>query len=131
MAPLDALLAATVLAHLVISVLHGRAHTAARVDLSAPAFAFVLTVILAAPIVGLLLRWWSARTGAWVIAAALLGSFVFGVVNHFAIEGTDHVSHVAEPWRATFAITAALLAATEALGSGLAVWSAVRSRRTA
>jgi hypothetical protein len=51
----------------------------------------------------------------------MAGSHVFGLVNHFVLGSPDHVAHVAPQWRPLFATTAALLAVTEALGSGLAI----------
>ena len=48
-------------------------------------------------------------------------SFVFGVVNHFVRSSPDHVAHVAPSWQPVFAVTAVLLAVTEALGSGVAL----------
>jgi len=59
--------------------------------------------------------------GAGLIAATMAGSFVFGVVNHFVVAGPDHVVHVVPQWRPLFAMTAVMLAVTEALGSGLAL----------
>ena len=50
----------------------------------------------------------------------MAAAFVFGCVNHFALAGPDHVSHVAESWRPLFTTTAVLLAAIEALASALA-----------
>jgi hypothetical protein len=91
---------------------------------------FVWVVILAGPLAGLLVwRWLDACAGAWIVAVALAASFVFGLINHFLIAGADHVAHVAEGWRAMFTVTAVLLAVTEALGSAVAIWSAVHARR--
>jgi hypothetical protein len=127
----DGALAAIVLAHLAISVLHGRAHSGARVPLSAAATLFVYIVILAGPVVGLVASRWRPVVGAWTVAASLGGALVFGLINHFIIAGPDHVDHVAAAWRPLFGITAALLAATEAAGTAIGVWSATRrARRT-
>jgi hypothetical protein len=63
----------------------------------------------------------AARIGSSVIAITMAGAFVFGCVNHFVLAGPDHVSQVAEQWRAMFATTAALLAALEALAATLAI----------
>jgi hypothetical protein len=90
---------------------------------------FVFTVILAGPICGLIVqRLMLPRGGAWVIAATLAAALVFGLTNHFLIPGVDHVSHVAEPWRMLFGVTAALLVATELFGSAVAVWCATKVR---
>jgi hypothetical protein len=113
-------LMATVLAHLVISMVHGVAHTQAQVPLSLAANLFVYIVILAGPLIGLALTWRAPRLGAWVIALTMAGSLVFGIVNHFIVTSPDHVAHVDPQWRPLFATTAVLLALTEALGAVLA-----------
>jgi hypothetical protein len=113
-------LTATVLAHLVVSMVHGVAHTQANVPLSLAANLFVYIVILAAPLIGLALTWWTPRLGGWLIALSMAGSLVFGLVNHFVLTSPDHVAHVDPQWRSLFATTAVLLAVTEALGVVLA-----------
>jgi len=110
-----------VLAHLVISIVHGAAHSNAQVPLSPAANLFVFVVILAGPLVGLALLWRFPAIGAWVIASTMAASLVFGVLNHFVFASPDHVAHVDPQWRTLFAATALLLALTEGLGSGLAI----------
>src|SRR3954470_21153453 len=80
-------LTAAVLSHLVISLAHGWAHAEANVPLSRSANLFVFTVILAAPLAGLVISWPARRIGAWLIAIAMAGAFVFGLVNHFVFAG--------------------------------------------
>jgi hypothetical protein len=121
-------LIAAVLVHLFISFVHGLAHARAQVPLSSAANLFVYIVILAGPVIGLALAWPAQRLGAWLIAVAMAGSLVFGLVNHFGLPGPDHVAHVDPQWRLLFATTAALLAITEALGSSLAI-RAIRERQ--
>ena len=110
-----------VVAHLVISIAHVTAHTRANVPLGTDAKLFVFLVILAGPFVGLALMWASTRTGAWVVAATMAGSLVFGILNHFVFVSPDHVSHVDPQWQPLFATTAILLAATEGLSAVLAL----------
>jgi hypothetical protein len=81
---------------------------------------FVAVVILAGPLIGLALCRVTVRIGYATIALTLTAACLFGVVNHFARAGTDHVSHVALAWRPLFAWTAAILAALEAGGAVLA-----------
>lgn len=121
-------LTGVVLAHLVISMVHGTAHAKAQVPLSPAANAFVFSVILAGPLVGLGLTWPSQRLGAWLIALTMAGSLIFGFVNHFVLSSPDHVAHVDPHWRPLFTTTAVLLAVTEALGLFLAV-QFLRARR--
>lgn len=117
-------LAAVVLAHFMVAIIHGVTHAGAHVLLSTAATLYVLVIILAGPLIGLALMTSVQRIGSWVIAAALAGSLVFGVVNHFVYRCPDHVAYVDPHWRPLFATTAALLALTEALGCGLAIRSA-------
>ena len=114
-------LAATVVAHLVISIVHGWAHAGALVPLSRAANLFVFIVILAGPVIGLALTWPAEQLGSWLIATAMAASLVFGLVNHFVFASPDHVAHVDPEWRSLFAATAVALALTEAIGSVLAI----------
>lgn len=120
-----------VFVHLVISFVHGAAHAQAQVGLSPAGNLFVYIVILAGPLIGVGIALPGLKTGpaytsnrvrigAWVVVVTMLGSLVFGLVNHFMLSSPDHVSHVDPEWRVLFGTTAVLLAVTEALGSGLA-----------
>jgi hypothetical protein len=110
-----------VAAHLIISIVHGSAHTGANVPLSRAANLFVFIVILAGPLAGLVLMWRAGKVGALLIAIAMAGSLIFGVLNHFVFATPDHVAHVASQWRPLFATTAVLLALTEALSAAVAL----------
>src|SRR5689334_19666463 len=79
----DFALAAVVLLHLGVSIVHGAAHTGAQVGLGAAGTAFVYLVILAGPLAGLAVGAWRRGLGAWIVAATLAAALVFGVVNHF------------------------------------------------
>jgi hypothetical protein len=121
-------MAAAVLVHLLVSIIHGAAHAGANVPMSPAANLFVFVVILAGPLIGLALSWWAEQYGSLIVALTMAASLVFGVVNHFVIDGPDHVRHIATQWSGVFATTAALLAITELLGVGIAL-SLVRSAR--
>jgi hypothetical protein len=114
-------MAAVVLVHLAVSIVHGAAHAEAQVPLSRAANLFVYVVILAGPLIGLALTWPAERIGGWIVAITMAASLIFGGVNHFVISGPDHVAHVDPASRSVFGITAVLLAVTEGLGSGLAI----------
>ena len=116
-------LAAAVVVHLGISIAHGSAHTGAQVPLPFAATLFVYIVILAGPLAGLALWRWRPRAGAWIVAASMAGALVFGLVNHFLIDGQDHVARVAADWRTLFGVTAALLVVSEAAGAAIGVWA--------
>lgn len=114
-------LTAAVLVHLAVSIVHGIAHTQARVPLSTAANLFVFIVILAGPLAGLALTFPAWRVGSALIALTMAASLVFGLVNHFVLSSPDHVAHVDPQWRLLFGTTAVLLAVTEMLGAGLAM----------
>ena len=126
----DWALAAVVLVHLAISLVHGRAHAGAEVFLPLAGALFVYIVILAGPLAGLAVSRWRPRAGAWIVALSLSGALIFGLINHFIIAGPDHVAHVAAEWRTLFGTTAALLVASESAGAATAVWFAVRHVRS-
>jgi hypothetical protein len=109
-------LAGVVLVHLAISIAHGRAHTGAQVPLPLAGALFVYIVILAGPIVGLAVSRWRPRAGALIVAGSMTGALIFGLINHFIVDGQDHVAHVAADWRMLFGVTAALLVVSEAAG---------------
>jgi hypothetical protein len=111
-----------------VSAVHGFAHTRAKVTMCTMSMLFVFSIILIGPLLGLIVRSMALlRGGAWAIAAIMAAALAFGLVNHFLIPCTDQVSHVAEPWRVLFSVTAALLVLIEAFGSAVAVWCAVHA----
>ena len=120
-------LASVVLVHFAINVAHGRAHVGAEVPLSLLGMLFVYIVILAAPLAGLGVWRWRPRLGGWIVAASMGGALVFGLINHFLIDGSDHVAHVAADWRLLFGITAMLLVVCELAGTVIGVWAARES----
>jgi hypothetical protein len=122
-------LAGIVLAHLVITIVHGTAHAKAQVPLSYLASLFVFAVILAGPLIGLAVMVFTQRVGAALIALTMAGALIFGLVNHFLIVSPDHVAHVDPRFRLPFLTTAVLLVLTEATGFGLAFYS-TRVRRS-
>jgi hypothetical protein len=122
----DWFLTSIVVLHLAISIVHGQAHSGAAIPLPLTATLFVYIVILAGPLVGFVLTLWRPAAGAWIVAAAFGGALVFGLVNHFAIAGPDHVDHVAAAWRGLFRTTALLLVASEAVGVAVGIRSALR-----
>src|SRR3954468_7476163 len=123
-------LAAVVLIHLGISLIHGRAHAGAQVPLPMAGTLFVYIVILAGPLIGLMAAAWTPRAGALIVAVSMAGALIFGLINHFIISGADHVAHVAAEWRTLFGTTAALLVVSEALGAAVGI-HLLRSATTA
>ena len=113
--------AAVVIGHLIMSLVHGIAHARAQVPMSVAANIFVVGVILIGPLLGLVLLSHARLVGSAVIAATLTASCIFGVVNHFVLVSPDHVAHIAAHARPIFAATAVLLTLTEAAGAILSV----------
>lgn len=107
-----------VLAHLVVNVLHGRAHDSLNVGLSAWQNIYVITVILIAPLIAMLLVWTRyARLGLLVLVISMAGSLIFGAVYHYVVVSPDHVSHLPPgDAQGLFRTTALLLVLTELFG---------------
>lgn len=118
--------------HALALVVHGQAHQAVPVPLSPLQNAFVVVVIVIAPLLGAFLIWrGAARIGATLLGAAMLGAFVFGAVNHYAIDGADHVARVPDTaWGGVFRASALALALTE-LGGVAAALRLLRAPRGA
>src|SRR2546425_10124941 len=80
--PSQRLLAAVVVGHLIVSIVHGAAHSEARIPTTLAANLFIWIVILAGPLAGLWMSLSRPVAGGWIVAATMAGSLVFGVVNH-------------------------------------------------
>lgn len=119
--------------HALALAAHGQAHQAVPVPLSALQNAFAITVIVIAPLLaGYLILCGAPRVGATLLAAAMLGAFVFGLVNHYVLESPDHVARVPEtPWGDVFRASAHALALTELGAVAAALWLLRGTRRTA
>jgi hypothetical protein len=111
-----------VLAHLVVSFLHGRAHAELGVALTIWQQCYVYIVIVMAPLVALVLSWTRyARAGVWLLLFSMLGSLIFGAAYHYVIISNDHVAHLPPgEARGLFRITALLLLITETIGVAVA-----------
>ncbi|HKE58086.1 MAG TPA: hypothetical protein VKB46_15340 [Pyrinomonadaceae bacterium] len=115
--------AAIILVHLIVSMIHGYAHTQALVTLSAVGQIYVIVVIILAPLLGgALLYSRRLKTGALLAALSLAGSFVFGLVYHFLLPGSDNVMEVHGEWHMMFMWTAVMLAVLELVGTLTAFW---------
>ena len=123
-------LAALVVIHFFVAVVHGVAHGTAHVSLSLPALAFVIVVIQLGPLAGLAITRARPRRGAAIVAVSMAGAFLFGVVNHFMLPGADHVMSVDAHWRLLFGSTAVLLAITEAGAAIVGTVAALRYERS-
>ena len=112
-----------VLAHLLVSLVHGYAHTELGVGLRAWQNWYVLIVITVAPLVALSLIWTRhRRIGFLLLIASMAGSLTFGAYYHYVAISPDHVSHLpAGDAQGLFRVTAVLLLATELFGAVVGV----------
>jgi amino acid permease len=122
----NAVLAALiVITHHAISIVHGWAHKWLGVDLEPWQWAYVYSVIVAAPLVAMVLyftRW--QRVGALLLGLSMLGSLLFGVYFHFIAVSHDNISHLPEgDAQGLFVATAFLLVPVEAAGTVLGFWN--------
>jgi ACR3 family arsenite efflux pump ArsB len=120
----------SVLAHLVVSMIHGRAHGALAVELSSWQNMYVLIVIVIAPLIAMLLIWTRlARAGLVLLVISMAGSLIFGVAYHYVVISPDHVSHLPPgDAQGLFRTTALLLVLTELFGVVLGLWGLRQSR---
>lgn len=112
---------AVVVFHFVVVVLHSIAHEVLAVKATPAQLAFIIPVIIVAPVVAGLMRRRLEKSGMVLLTASMVGSFVFGVYYHFVADTIDHVAHVAhlQPvfWSQMFQVTAYLLAVSEMFGA--------------
>ncbi|HEX7333082.1 MAG TPA: hypothetical protein VF290_16380 [Pyrinomonadaceae bacterium] len=122
-----------VVIHFAVVVLHSIAHEVLAVKASPAQLAFIIPVIIVAPVVAGIVLTRFARAGTILLTASMFGSLVFGVYYHFIADTIDHVAHVAflEPvfWSQIFQLTAFLLALAEMFGTGLGLILLLRSQR--
>lgn len=120
--------------HFLTVVVHSVAHEVLAVRATPAQLAFIVPVIIVAPVVAGFMLLKFEKAGAALLLASTVGSFVFGLFYHFVADTIDHVTHVArlEPafWSVTFRVTAYLLAASEVAGAAAAagLLSAGRTR---
>jgi len=108
-----------------IATLQGQAHDRLAVALSPWQQSFVISVIVAAPVVALVLYWtpW-ARWGALILWTSMLAGMLFGIYFHFIAESNDHVSHLPEgDAQSLFVATAILLVPAELAAAAFGFWS--------
>lgn len=113
-----------VLAHLVVSIVHGRSHEQLAVGLSNWQNLYVFIVILIAPLLAMVLIWTRlARTGLLLLVISMAGSLIFGVAYHYVVISPDHVSHLPPgDAQGLFRTTALLLVLTELFGIVVGWW---------
>ena len=129
---LRTVLSVVVLVHFVIVTLHGSAHTHLHIDLTPAQMAYVVAVIVLAPLIAAGLLWtkfW--RSGAYLLAVSMIGALVFGGYKHFFSATNDDVSQMSHAgWGGIFLVSSILLFVTEAAGILLSFKAAARKNRT-
>jgi hypothetical protein len=121
--------------HFVVVVLHSMAHQVLPVQATPAQLAFIVPVIVVAPVVPAIMLVKFEKAGMVLLTASMLGSFLFGIYYHFIADTIDHVAHVAhrEPffWSQMFLITSYLLAITEAAGAAVGlIWLLRHKQKT-
>jgi len=120
--------------HFVVVVLHSIAHNVLPVEATPAQLAFILPVIIVAPLVAGVILIKFEKAGMILLTATMLGSLIFGIYYHFIADTIDHVAHVAhrEPlfWSQMFVVTSYLLAITEAAGAAVGLISLLRQKQS-
>ena len=113
---------------------HSVAHQILSVKASPAQLAFIIPVIIVAPVVAAFLLQKFEKVAMVLLTASMIGSFVFGVYYHFIADTIDHVAHVAplEPafWSPMFLATSYLLAISEMLGAAVGLIWLLRASTT-
>jgi hypothetical protein len=112
-----------VIVHFVVVLAHTAAHLALGITPSVVETVFIVIIIDVIPIAMTPFVWRGSRAALAILALAFAVAWLYGMVNHFILEGVDHVvglDHGA--WQATFTVTGVLLLVLEAAGMVLAAW---------
>lgn len=124
--------AAVVMISVVLNLVHTASHAGQHL-MSLPAWqlAYITVVIYAAPVVAAILLWTRHRlAGAWLLAASMAGSLVFGLLYHFIVPGPDNVfTQPPGAWATTFQVTAVLLSLLQVVGTWIGLWAGQKSPR--
>ncbi|RMF70593.1 MAG: hypothetical protein D6740_08055 [Alphaproteobacteria bacterium] len=112
--------------HLLAVGFHAAAHHLAEVPNTPGQIAFIVLVVILAPLWALVMTWRGlVRRAALLLGAALAGSLVFGGVFHYLLHSPDLVSAVTGHGSGLFATTSGILAVADVVGLVLS-WLAWR-----
>jgi hypothetical protein len=112
-----------VIVHVVATLVHAAAHGVLGITPSPVESAFIVALIVVLPVVMLPFALRGSRAAMAVLTLAFAAAWLYGTVNHFIIEGADHVSGLDHGgWPAIFTVTGVLLLILEAAGTLLAAW---------
>jgi NADPH:quinone reductase-like Zn-dependent oxidoreductase len=125
---------ALVAVHLAVNIWHSGGHTELAIALPPIKLAFVIGVILLAPIVSGVLVWTRyAEFALWLFMLSMVGALVFGVYHHYVLVSPDNVAHLPDgpaQARAAFIASAGVLALLE-LAAALYGAFSIGARRAA
>ncbi len=83
---------AIVVAHLLVNIVHGLAHSELHVGLAPLASIFVIVVVLVFPLIATGLLWTAKKQlGLILLSLSMLGSLLFGLYHHFLAVSPDHI----------------------------------------
>lgn len=106
--------------HFLMVIFHSVAHEILGVKASPAQLAFIIPVIIIAPVVAGFMIPKFEKAGTVLMTISMFGSFLFGLYYHFIADTIDHVAHVSnmQPafWAGAFEITAYLLVFSEFFG---------------
>lgn len=116
-------LAAAVGAALLAHAVHGVVHGLIPVPTRGWRLAYVVAIVFAAPVAGVLVARRNVGAGAALVVLAGVAGLGFEATFHFAVPNPDHVGHVGRGWL-PFALTAALSTVGNlvAAAAGALVW---------
>jgi hypothetical protein len=103
--------------HFAVTIWHGNAHTELAIALPPEKNAFVIMVILIAPLVAASLVWTRhVLVGLWVFFLSMLGALLFGAYHHYILVSPDNIGylpHASANAHSRFIASAAALALVE------------------
>jgi hypothetical protein len=126
-----------VLAHIIITGVHGFTHQQLGVSLSDFQYAYVFLATVAAPIAAAIMLFLNKPkkiqlVGAWLLFVSMLGSLLFGLAYHAMLPGSDNIFSVMHDpsWDSVvFTSTAILLGIVDAVGTGVGARATHREAR--
>jgi cytochrome bd-type quinol oxidase subunit 2 len=110
-----------VMAHLLVVLVHGKAHSQLHIQENIWQNTFIAVVIVIGPVLAMTLLWARLRRiGFVLLSITMAGSLSFGVAYHFLVPGSDNAVELhSGHWESLFRTTAIWLAVIEA---GAIIW---------
>lgn len=118
------ILAAVLLVHLAVALLHGATHALVPVSLTAGQNAVVALTTFVGPIAGVALAWRGHPLGVALFTLSMAGALAVGGYLHFLVENPDNVRAIPPgAWRLPFQASAAAVALSPAVGTVVGAWA--------